>query len=185
MLFTAFSPTNKVFLSSLPACFSPPVTHCLPLFLSPLSLPPSPFSQLAKTAKYIIRPLIAVTLTHPLHPPSTLLPPDSFQYCSPSPNHLLLSGLLAWALSRFEVALFIQPAWDVVLCGGVRGGRALFRWSKCQGLTSVKAKLCFFYFLKCSGSLQRLAAEVNRRKQSRQCGICVPTCVLPGVHTFW
>lgn len=28
----------------------------------------------------------------------------------------------------------------------VRGGGALFRATKCQGLTSVKAKLCFFFF---------------------------------------
>lgn len=27
----------------------------------------------------------------------------------------------------------------------VRGGGALFRATKCQGLTSVKAKLCFFF----------------------------------------
>lgn len=40
----------------------------------------------------------------------------------------------------------------------------------------------FFFFLKCSGPLQRLAAEVNRRKKSRQCGICVPTCVTWCTH---
>lgn len=123
-------------LSLLPACFWPAMTRCQLLLLYPL--PPFNLFTTAKTAKYIIRSLIAVTLTRP----STPIPPDSLQCCSPS-LPLLLSGLLAWALSRFEVALFIQPARDVVVRGGVKCGAALFRCPKCQGLTSVKDKLCF------------------------------------------
>lgn len=156
MLFTAFNPTNKAFL------FSPSLLYPLPYFTLFIT---------AKTAKYIIRSLIAVTLTHL----STPLPPDSFQYCSPS-LPLLLSGLLAQALSCFEVVLFIQPAWDVVVCGRVRGGRALFRWTKCQGLTT-------------SVFMQRLASQLRRNSskcsgnvgyvcndcQNWQCGLL---CVL-------
>lgn len=142
------------------------MTCCQPLFLHPL--PPFTLFTTAKTAKYIIRPLIAVTLTHP----STPLPPDSFQYCGPS-LPLLLSGLLAWALSCFEVALFIQPAWDVAVCGGARGGRALFRWTKCQGLTSVKAKLCFSFKVFWTFVEVPIAAEVHHLKKSGHCGVCI------------
>lgn len=122
------------------------MTRCQLLFLYPLT----PFKHLAtaKRAKYIIRPIYSPPcLFLPL--PSSIAVPLSYSY----------SGLLAWALSRFEVALLTQPARDVVVCGWVRCGAALFRCTKCQGLTSVKAELCFSVEVICSDALAPIAAD--------------------------
>lgn len=149
------------------------MTRCQRLSPLPSATPTPTLFTTAKTAKYIIRPLITVPLTHP----SSLL--IQSLHCSPLPLLPLLpvlrplpsQALLAWALGSFEAALFIQPARDVLVCGGGRvGERALFSWTKCQGFTSVKAKLCFS-FKAFFGALQRHLSQLWH-SFSKKCGIC-------------
>lgn len=88
---------------------------------TPFPLPSVPFTLFttAKTAKYIIRPLIPVMLTHPSSP----LPPYLFQYCSsslPLASPLRPAGMAAellWSARVYPFGLRCGCAW----CEVVRG----------------------------------------------------------------
>lgn len=176
MLFTAFSPANKPSLSA-PGLL---LTSC-DMLSTPFPLPSVPFTLFttAKTAKYIIRPLIPVMLTHPSSP----LPPDLFQYCSsslPLASPLRPAGMAAellWSARVYPFGLRCGCAW----CEVVRG---LFlpppRRTKCQGLPSVKVKSRFSLkvFWRLPSQLRWTSSKSCGNSWRKNCLCFCPICSL-------
>lgn len=169
MLFTAFNSTNKAFL------FSPSLLLTSHDTLSTPFLYPLPYFTLfitAKTAKYIIRPLIAVTLTH-LSTPSLFI--HSSIAVPPSLSSSQACWHRHWAALKWS-CLFNQP--EMWLCAAEWGVGGL-----CLGGPNVKALqqvfLCFSFEVFWTFVEAPSATEVQFFKMFRQCGI--RTQWLPGL----
>lgn len=115
MLFTAFSPANKPSLCSGFAFNQ--LWHAVNPFSSALC-PLHPFHNCQK-AKYIIRPLIPVMLTHPSNPPPSLFIPV-LQFLPPSRFSSQACWHGRWAALKCPCLSIWSEMWLCVVWGGQR-----------------------------------------------------------------
>lgn len=139
MLFTAFSPTNKAFLSSPSLLLT---SH--DMLSTPLPLPSAPLHPFhnCQNSQIHYETINSSNIYKSLQPPlSWFIPVWQF---SPSLTPSLVSGLLAQALGSFEVALFIQPAWDAVVCGDGEGWEAFVKVDQMSRLYKCWGQIMLF-----------------------------------------